>query len=1081
MAYSSLHNHSMYSFMDGYSTSREMLEQAKNVGLKCIAYTDHGNQFAMPDFDTIKKDYPDIKILSGCEMYEAFDMYDKTKTEYKYFHLLFISRNDSGRIALSKIISKAWMEGYYYKPRIDLKTIQNLIGENTKDLVVCSACLASKIARETNYEKCIQYVNEYKSIFHYFYLEMQSHDVPEQAEYNKKILKLSHDTNTPYIITTDSHYAKKEDAEYQTYHVAIGRRSNSKGAEEINETYKDCYIQSEQEIHNIMDSQIGYDNVCIGLNNTNQIADICESVSLPYSKPELPIFPVPEPYKDNYEYLKYQLKQGWYKRHLDKLPQEKQEKYKERIKYELSIIHQMGFDGYFLIDQEMINWAKKNNYAIGPGRGSGAGCECNYLLGITEIDSIKFGLVFERFLNPLRQGLPDIDTDVENRAAIIQHAIDTYGKDYVCQVANISYQTNITSIKDEARVLDIPYKISDNVAKRFTADTWDECVSNCSDILEKHPEYYQWFDLAKHELGRAKNVGIHAGGLCIGRKPIYNYAPLFKGGKGEQVIELTKHTVESVSLVKYDFLGLSNLSIIKETKHNANLSSWDINIDNPKFFNDTDMYKVLQKGDTDNVFQMESSGMTDLAIKLVPENINDVSALLALYRPSSMKFLSDYIERKHNPQLVTYIHPDLKEALQDTYGLAIYQENILSIVRKMGNYDYGQADLIRRVTAKKDAQLAQQEAGKLHDVIIKNGYTKEIADEIAKIVVESAGYSFNKSHACSYSVLTLQTAWLKCHYPTEFYCAVLNNSIDDYGKLNWSIICAKKHNVKILHPSINKSKNTFSVYNGKILFGLAAIKGIGEKLSQQIIEERQNNGEYKGINDFIIRIHPSTAQIVMLVKSGAIPCKDKKEFLLRYADSLYQHKEYVSVKSLPKLSVLKEKFGIDTDVIKDKETRLKIYNEKRRIEFLTEQKIKYNQCIQEFKDKYMQFENIWEFEALSIFLHNNPFEASCKYIHKMPNEVEDGEKGVIVGVISNIERKRAKSGNKSRYAFVMIYSNCGSIEFTAWENQLKQYEDMLKRGVQVAILYKKKNDRYIIEQMKTYQQWLEDKNIKNKV
>lgn len=1071
MPYSSLHNHSYYSFLDGYSSPKEMLDRAKEVGIKCIAYTDHGNQFAYPVFDALKKDYPDIKVLSGCEMYEAFDMYNKEDSTNKYFHLLFISRNNKGRIALNKLISKSWMEGFYYKNRIDLKSIEETIGEDTDNLIVCSACLASKIAREDNYEKCVEYVNEYKAIFPHFYLEMQSHRVAEQEQYNKKILHLSNDTNTPFIITTDSHYSKLEDAEAQFVHVAIGRKSSSVAAEEINETYKDCYIQSEEDIHNIMDSQIGKENVDIGLSNTNEIADICESTSLPYGKPELPLFPIPAPYKDNYEYLKYQIKVGWKNRGLDKLTKEKQEVYKQRIDYELGIIHQMGFDGYFLVEQEALDWCRKNDIELGSGRGSGAGSEVNYVLGITQIDAIKFGLLFERFLNPERSSMPDIDTDIDDRRKLIVHLTEKYGKDYVCQVANISYITNVVAIKDVARVLNIPYKISEEVSKRFIYEKWEDCINNCKDIIEKHPEYNNWFSYASKEVGRALQKGIHAGGVCVGRKPIYNYTSLFKGSEGEQVAELTKHYIESVSLIKYDFLGLSNLSVVKNTCKYAHISKQEISIDNPTFFNDKNMYKVLQEGDTDNVFQMESSGMTELSKKLYPECINDVSALLALYRPSSMKFLSDYIEFKHHPETVTYWHPDLEECLKETYGLAIYQESILSIVRKMGGYSYGQADMIRRACGKKDVELAKQEAAKLNVAIVKNGYTQELADQISQLVVESAGYSFNHSHSFSYAVLTLQTAWLKYYYPTEFYCAVLNNDINDYGRINWDIICLKKHDVEITHPSINESQNDFSVVNGKILFGLSGIKGVGNKLSEQIVQERNINGKFKNFDDFISRIDLNVKQLVMLVKAGAIPCNNKRDFLIKYAKHLFNCNPYKPVKTLPTSKVLKEKWGIDKDIITDKEERLKLYNEQKKSIYENKLRTKFNQFMDEFAKKYLQDEDIWEFEALSIFITNNPFIDSYKFIHKKPDEVENGEKGVMVGVVSNVERKKSKkSGNP--YAFVSVYGCNGSIELTAWTKQLLSYEKLIKRGSQVSILFKKNDDKYVIEEMRPYQEWL---------
>lgn len=1066
--YSSLHNHSYFSFLDGICSPKEMLEQAKNVGLHSLAITDHGNIFSYVYFDKVKKDYPDIKMLYGVELYECDDMAVKDENN-KYYHLIAIAKNEDGRKALNHLITEGNFDGFYYKPRVDL----NAMKPYGKNLIVSSACLASKLAREPDFNKCIKYVNEYKSIFPNYYLEMQSHDVPLQKEYNIKVLKLAKATNTPFIITTDSHAATQEQLKYQKYHVAIAR-----DAETIGETYKDCYIQSEDEIHSIMDNQIGYDNVCIALENTNEIADMCDEISMPYSKPKLPKFPLPEGFDTDYDYLVYLCNEGWNTRNISTLSDKEISEHKKRLAHELSVIKQMEFEGYFLIVWEFIHWAKENDISIGAGRGSGAGSLVNYLLGISQLDPLKFGLIFERFLNPERINMPDIDTDVSDRGRIIEHMKQLYGEDKVCQVANFSMITNIVAIKDIGRILQIPYTVCDKVSKRFTSDNWDECVKNCSDILENHPEYNEWFNIAQHEVGRPRQLGIHAGGVIVADGDLDNYDALCRGSKGERVLQMDKHYCESIGLIKLDLLGLSTLDITRNACEYAHINSWDIDINNPKFFNDKNMYTVLQNGDTDNVFQCESDGMTGLIKKLKPENFSEVSACLALYRPDTMNSLNDYIDRKYHPEHITYLHQDLKPIFEETHGLIVYQEQVMGIARIMGGRTWGGADLLRKGIGKKDKALVQVEADKLYNEICNNHYEKKLARTIADTVRDMGGYSFNKSHSACYSVLTLQTAWLKYYYPTEFYCAVLNNCLDDYGKLNWTILCANKHNVKITYPSINKSQNTFSVINGKILFGLSAIKGVGEKLSNVIIEERNNNGEFKGLDDFLKRVNLTTAQLVMLVKSGAIPCKNKKEFMLRYAKSLVKKKDYVPVKSLPKLSILKDKWGIDGDVIKDKEERLKLYNEKRSKEYDVNQQIKFDKHIDGFSKKYLQNEKIWEFEALSIFLKNNPFIDSYKWIHKTLEEVEDGEKGVAVGIISNVERKKSKkTGNP--YAFITLYGNNGSIEFTTWSSQLHENEDMIKRGTEVAILYKKKDGRYITEQMKSYNTWLQQMKSKH--
>ena len=454
---SALHNHSEYSVLDGFSHPKEYLERAKEIGLKAFAITEHGNQYSWVYFDKLKKDYPDIKMIYGVELYECFDIRIQDPNN-KYFHLVALAKNEKGRIALNEIITASNFEGFYYKPRVDLE----LLKPYAENLIILSACLASKIAKESNFEQCIDYVKEYKSIFPHFYLEMQSHRTTDQENYNKKILRLAHDTNTDFVITTDSHSATKEDLYYQARHVQIARDD-----ETLTELYDDCYLQSEDEIHAIMDNQIGKENVTVGLNNSDIIADLIEEVEMPFQSPQLPTFPLPEGFEDNYSYLKYLCDKGWYTRGIDKLSDEEQRVRKERLEYELSIIHQMGFDGYFLFVWDFIRWAKENDVYVGDGRGSGGGAIVDYLLGISELDPISYNLIFERFLNPERVSMPDIDTDFSDREKVVRYLTDKYGEDRVCQVINFSYITPCVAVKDVGRVLGIPYNICNKISIKF--------------------------------------------------------------------------------------------------------------------------------------------------------------------------------------------------------------------------------------------------------------------------------------------------------------------------------------------------------------------------------------------------------------------------------------------------------------------------------------------------------------------------------------------------------------------------------------------------------------------------------------
>lgn len=690
MSYSSLHNHTMYSLLDGYGTPKEMLDRAKEIGLKAYAVTEHGNQYSYVYFDKLKKEYPDIKIIYGVELYECFDISIQDKNS-KYFHLIALAKNEKGRKALNSIITKSNLEGFYYKPRVQISDIVSF----ANDLIISSACLASKLARENDYQKCVDYVKEYKNIFPHFYLEMQSHSSQDQIIYNQKILQLAKDTDTEFIITTDSHAATKEDLYYQGRHVQIAHDS-----ETMSESYEGCYLQSDDEIHAIMDEQIGAENVVIALENTNIIADMIDVVNMPFQPPQLPTYPLPEQFTSNYDFLLHLIDEGWKTRMFDKMSVDEQKIYRERIDYEMSIIHQMNFDGYFIIVWDFINYAKTHGVKVGSGRGSGAGSLVCFTIGITDLNPIKYGLIFERFLNPERISMPDLDIDVSDRQTVINYLIEKYGEDRVCQIINFSYITPVVAIKDVGKILGFKYTDMDKLSKRFTYDTFTECVENNRDFLEQHPEYYELIQIAGKLSGRVKTVSCHAGGVGIVDTTIDDYMAMKLGSKGEHVISVDKRIIEEIGIIKFDILGVQTLSMVKEIQDNLGIDEYDININNPDFENDTTPYKLLNKALTNGVFQVESAGMKDLLLRLQASNMEDLSAVLALYRPDSMGALEEFIECKHDPSKVKYIHPDMKPILESTYGCMIYQEQLLDIVRVFGGRSYGGADLFRKAIGK---------------------------------------------------------------------------------------------------------------------------------------------------------------------------------------------------------------------------------------------------------------------------------------------------------------------------------------------------------------------------------------------
>lgn len=1076
--YSSLHNHSMYSLLDGYGTPKEMMERAKAIGLKALAVTEHGNQYSWVYYDKLKKDYPEIKVIYGVELYEVLDTSIKDSRD-KRFHLIALAMNERGRIALNKIITKSNLENFYYKPRVQISDI----APYADDLFITSACLASKIARESDYLRCIDYITEYKKVFPHFCLEMQSHNTADQREYNNKILQLSKDTNTSFVITTDAHAATKEDLYYQGRHVQIAHDS-----ETMSESYESCYLQSEDEIHAIMDEQIGYDNVCVGLRNTNLIADMCENVSMPFQAPQLPTYPLPDGFDSNYEYLKHLIEEGWINRGFDKLPIDQQKIYRDRIEYELNVIHTMNFDGYFLIVQDFIKFAKERGIKIGAGRGSCSGSLICDIIEITNINPMKYGLIFERFLNPERISMPDSDTDVADRATIINYLIDKYGENRVCQIINFSFITPTVAIKDVGKVLGFKYGEMDKLAKKFSYDTFDECIEHNRDYIDSHPEYSELLTIASKLSGRIKTVSAHAGGVGIVDTDITDYMAMKLGSKGEHVISVDKRVIEEIGIIKFDILGVQTLSLVQEIQQDLGLSDLELDINNPDFEHNQSSYDLLKSAKTNGVFQVESAGMKDLLGRLSVNNMEELSAVLALYRPDSMPALEEFIACKHDPSLVSYIHPDMKPILESTYGCMIYQEQLMDIVRKFGGRSYGGADLFRKAIGKKNKELVQSESKKLYQEIIDNGYSEDIAKIISDDLAEKGGYLFNKSHSYSYAILCLQTAYLKANYPVYFFKALFNLNKNKAGAINKYILDAQDFGVEVLPPNINKSEMNFSVDDNRILFGLSAITGIGESVAEIIIDERNSNGKFKSLNDLLDRVPLNTAQIISLIKSGAIPTKNKSACIKKYLLSKFDDKvsEFKPVKTLPTYTELVAKYDIDIEQYRtgegkyayDKAALLDKYNQVKHRMFDNNHEVKRQEYIDSCS-KYLLDEPFWEFEALQIFIKDNPFQEAYKYIAKQFDTVDVDESCVVIGIISKVQKK--KDRNKNQFAFINIYSSFGLIEGTVWSSTYKSYEQLLQKGQQIAIRGRKCGDENIIvENIKSYDQWLIDRKLKGK-
>ena len=674
-----------------------------------------------------------------------------------------------------------------------------------------------------------------------------------------------------------------------------------------------------------------------------------------------------------------------------------------------------------------------------------------------------------------------MDIDVSDRPTVINYLINKYGENRVCQIINFSYITPVVAIKDVGKILGFKYNEMDKLSKKFSYNTFQECIDNNINYLSEHPEYSELLDIAGKLSGRVKTVSCHAGGVGIVDTDISDYMAMKLGSDGEHVIQVDKRLVEQIGIIKFDILGVQTLKMVQEIQNDLHLSEYDININNPEFENDRSPFELLNKALTNGVFQVESAGMKDLLLRLQATNMEDLSAVLALYRPDSMGALEEFIKCKHDPSLVTYIHPDMKPILESTYGCMIYQEQLLDIVRTFGGRSYGGADLFRKAIGKKNIELVKQESEKLYQEIIDNGYSHEIAKTISEELKTKGGYLFNKSHSYSYAVLCFQTAYLKINYPIYFFKALFNLNKDKAGMVNKYIVDSKQFGVTVLPPHINKSQVDFSIYDNNVMFGFSAITGIGERIAQEIVTERKKNGKYKNLQDLLSRTTLTKTQIINLMKSGAIPTKDKKSCLLKYLKSLYKPLEYKELSKLPTYNKLIIDYDIDIEKYRigngkydyDKDLLLTLANQKKKEKFDLQQEDRLKQFLLT-NNKYLENADFWEFEALQIFIHNNPFEEALPYLTTAFEAVENDNDCVIVGVISRVQKK--KDRNKKPFAFVNIYSTFGIIEGVLWNSQLVQYEDLVKKGSQVAIKCRKTDeDKVTIQAMRPYAEWLSER------
>ena len=870
MSFVHLHNHTDFSLLDSAASIPKYIAKAKECGMTSLAITDHGNMFGAVTFYKACK-AAGINPIIGCEMYiNPKDRRERTPSSEgnRYYHLILLAMSDKGYHNLIEMNSIAYKEGFYYKPRIDDETL----AAHSEDIICLSACLAGEIPQlilHNNKDKARERIQWFKSIFgDRYYLELQDHGIDEQKIVNPVLVQLARECDVPLVCTNDIHYIEKEDWNAHDTLLCIGTASKKTDKNRLRYKEGEFYFRTPEEMEKLF-------SWCPeAIENTGKIAERC-NIEIKFPGPILPKCQIPNEFSSDADYLRFLSNEGLKKRY-----EVVTEELQKRLDYELGIIIQMDFPAYFLIVRDYIHWAKTHNIPVGPGRGSGAGSLVAYSIEITDVDPIKYNLLFERFLNPERVSLPDFDVDFcfEGRSQVIDYVTEHYGKDKVGQIITFGTLKPKAVVKDVARVLDIPYEESNKICSLIP----DELKMTLKKAFEEEPRlgeiearggvYAELFDTARRLEGLNRHSSLHAAGVVIGRESLDHYVPLYADPKtGAISTQYTMLQIEECGLVKMDFLGLKTLTLIKHTVEliHKKLPDFDINkIDE----HDPETFDMLCRGDSKCVFQFESDGMANILKREHPQSIEELVALNALYRPGPMQFIDQYIDSKLGRREIEYPDPCLKDVLEETYGVIVYQEQVMKVAQIIAGYTLGQADILRRIMGKKKVEALAAELVKFKAGAVKNGFTEEHAEEIFHILEPFAGYGFNKSHAVAYSVIAYQTAYLKANFPAEFLAANLTNEMSNPAKFSEYLNLAPKYGLRILPPSINKSDKHFNVADGDIVYGLAGIKGVGENVSELIVKERETNGPYKSFMDFLSRQGEGTVNsksLESMIKAGA--------------------------------------------------------------------------------------------------------------------------------------------------------------------------------------------------------------------
>ena len=1044
MAFVHLHAHTAYSLLDGEGTIPKLIKRAKELGQTAMAITDHGNMYGVIDFYECAKENG-IKPIIGCEVYVAArSRFDKTyEFDSQSCHLILLAENETGYHNLMKLVSAGFVDGFYYRPRIDMEILR----EHSEGLIALSACMAGVLSRQilaNNYEEAKRCALEFLDIFgkDRYFIELQDHGILEQKRINGALVKLANELDIDLVVSNDVHYTRVEDAEYQDVLMCIQMSKTVDDEDRMKMSTDQLYLKSEEEMYEL------FSYVPEAIENTAKIAERC-NVEIEFGKLHLPKFDVPDGLTP-YEYLKQLVEEGMQERYPDD-----DGTVAERMRYELETINLMGYVDYFLIVRDFIHYARQNGIMVGPGRGSAAGSVVSYCLHITNVDPIKYGLIFERFLNPERVSMPDIDIDFcyERRGEVIDYVNRKYGEDNVAQIVTFGTMAARLAIRDVGRALNIPYGKVDEVAKQVPMEL-KMTIEKALTVNYKLKELYDGSEMIKKLIdtameleGLPRHTSTHAAGVVITSGGIENYVPL---QKNDDVIttQFTMTTIERLGLLKMDFLGLRTLTVIRDAiRHIEREHGVHVDIDSPDM-TDPQVYEMISAGETDGVFQLESGGMRQFMKELKPNSLEDIIAGISLYRPGPMDSIPRYVANKNHPSMVKYKHPMLEHILDVTYGCIVYQEQVMQIVRELGGYSLGRADLVRRAMSKKKADvMAEEKKNFIYGIqdgdqkvsgAVANGVDEKTASDIFDEMMDFASYAFNKSHAAAYAVVAYQTAWLKAKYPVEFFAALLTSFIESSDKVSKYIAVIKRLGITMLPPDINKSGRTFSVENGKIRFGLAAVKNVGGAVVDEIEEERKERGPFKGFTDFCERMAGQKINkrgLESLIKCGAFDSLGLKRAVLINVFERVMDDALSKAKNVMPGQI--DMFGT------------------------IEQEAPAGDNFRDYEEFPMRDLLAMEKESIGIYVSGHPLDSCAEAVKATSTasimeitENEDhkfniGSQVSISGVINKIRDQLTKKGDMMRY--FELEDLTGTIEGIAFPGQLRRFDRLIQPDMQVTV------------------------------